>query len=125
MTENLNTPEQLTITETELYNNIINKLDNVKNKITNLKNYSSNFENKRNIIFLEKFCCFSSELNNLKSLVDDMYNEFLLENDSSQLSNYDKNKRNNLIIEKKIQNTFLPYMLYLQILLGNLNNYSE
>ena len=124
MTNNLNTSEQF-ITETELYDNIIEKLDKIKNKIASLKNYSNNFENKRNINFLEKFSCFSSELNNLKALTDDMYKEFLLENDPSELSNSDKNKRNNLIIEKKIQDTFLPYMLYLQILLSNSNNSSE
>ena len=114
-------PEQLNISESELYENIIIKIDKIKDKIIKIKDYTNNFEldSNKNIKFLEKFNSFSIELNEIKALVDDMYMEFILEANPDELSNEDKNKRNNLIIEKKIQNTFLPYMLYLQILLGN------
>ena len=109
------------MTENELYESIIEKIDKIKYKISKLKEYSNNFESdtNKNIKFLEKFSSFSSELNSVKALVDDMYDEFILESNPNELSNEDKNKRKNLIIEKKIQNTFLPYMLYLQILLNN------
>ncbi len=114
-------PVPISMTENELYENIIEKIDKIKNKIIAIKNYSNNFESdiNKNINFLQKFNCFSLELNNIKSLIDDMYDEFIIESNPNELSNEDKNKRNNLIIEKKIQNTFLPYMLYLQILLTN------
>jgi hypothetical protein len=125
MTESLNLPDQLTMTESQLYNNIIEKLDKIKYKINDLKNYSNNFETKKNINFLEKFNDFSLELNNLKSSVDDMYKECLFETDPDQLSAHDRNERNNLLIEKKIQNTFLPYMLYLQIMLTNSNDLDQ
>ena len=109
------------MTENELYEKIIEKLDDIKNKIIKLKEYSNSFESDthKNIKFLEKFSCFSTELNNIKASVDDMYDEFIFESNPNELSNEDNTRRNNLIIEKKIQDTFLPYMLYLQILLNN------
>lgn len=112
---------EISITENELYETIIKKIDNIKNKIINIKEYSNNFQSdtNKNITFLQKFSAFSIELNNMKALVNDMYDEFILETNPTELNNEDKNKRNNLLIEKKIQNTFLPYMLYLQILLNN------
>lgn len=112
---------EISITENELYETIIKKIDNIKNKIINIKEYSNNFQSdtNKNITFLQKFSTFSIELNNMKALVNDMYDEFILETNPTELNNEDKNKRNNLLIEKKIQNTFLPYMLYLQILLNN------
>jgi len=114
-------PTPILMSENELYENIINKIDKIKNNIIKLKEYSNNSQSdtNKNIKFLEKFNYFSTELNNIKALIDDMYNEFIIESNPNELSNEDKQKRNNLIIEKKIQNTFLPYMLYLQILLNN------
>jgi hypothetical protein len=114
-------PTQILMTENELYEKIIEKLDDIKNKIIKLKEYSNSFESDthKNIKFLEKFSCFSTELNNIKASVDDMYDEFIFESNPNELSNEDNTRRNNLIIEKKIQDTFLPYMLYLQILLNN------
>jgi hypothetical protein len=114
-------PTPILISENELYENIIKKIDKIKNNIIKLKEYSNNSQSdtNKNIKFLEKFNYFSTELNNMKALVDDMYDEFIIESNPNELSNEDKQKRNNLIIEKKIQNTFLPYMLYLQILLNN------
>lgn len=114
-------PTQFLMSENEFYDNIIEKIDKIKNKLIKIKDYSNSFqsETNKNIKFLEKFSCFSTELNNMKALVDDMYEEFLLESNPNELSNEDKNKRNSLVIEKKIQNTFLPYMLYLQIILNN------
>lgn len=116
-------PQQILITENELYESIIKKIDNIKNKINKIKDYTNNFqsETNKNIVFLEKFSRFSSELNNIKALTDDIYEEFILESNPNELSNEDKNKRNSLVIQKKVQNTFLPYMLYLQILLNNLS----
>lgn len=104
-------PTQFLMSENEFYDNIIKKIDKITNKLIKIKDYSNSFqsETNKNIKFLEKFSCFSTELNNMKALVDDMYEEFLLESNPNELSNEDKNKRN----------TFLPYMLYLQIILNN------
>jgi hypothetical protein len=114
----------LSITENELYDTIIKKLDHIKNKIIKLKDYSNSFESdtkaNKNITFLEKFSSFSTELNNMKALVNDMYDEFILESNPTELSNEDSTRLNTLLIEKKIQTTFLPYILYFRILLNNL-----
>lgn len=114
-------PAQILMTENELYETIINKIDKINTQIIKIKDYSNSFQSEPNktIRFLEKFSCFSLELNNMKALIDDIYEEFLLESNPNELSNEDKNKRNSLVIDKKIQNTFYPYMLYLQILLNN------
>jgi hypothetical protein len=115
-------PAQISMTENELYETIIEKLDKIKNKIIKLKDYSNSFESEtnKNIIFLEKFSCFSTELNNMKGLVYDMYDEFIMDSDPNELTHEDNVNRTNLLIDKKIQTTFLPYMLYLKILLNNL-----
>jgi hypothetical protein len=118
-----NLQEEIQLSEPELYFNIINKINKIKDKVINIKLYieNSNTDINLNIKYLEKFNSFSSDLNNLKSLIDDMYDEFILNINPSELNNLDKNKLKNLIIERKIQNTFTPYMLYLQILLQNTN----
>lgn len=119
-----NLVEQIQLSEPELYNNIINKIDEMKNRIINIKSYVENSNDDINIHlkYLEKFNLFSFELNNLNSIVNDMFDEFILKMNPSELNNNDKNRLKNLIIEKKIQNIFTPYMLYLQILLQNTEN---
>lgn len=115
--------EQIKIDEIQLYENVIIKLEEIKEKVNKIKKYSEEFdvETKKNISFLEKLSSFSTDLNNMCALVNDMYSEFILEANPNELSHEDKNKRNNLIIEKKIQDTFLPYMLYFRILLSNVS----
>lgn len=108
------------ITEAELYENIINKIEKIKTKIIKIKNYS-NEHTEKSLKFLEIFNEFSNELGKLKILVDDTYDEFILGIDPTELSNNDQNERKKIIVEKKIQNIFLPYMLYFQILLNNSN----
>jgi hypothetical protein len=119
-----NLVEQIQLSEPELYNNIINKIDEMKNRIIDIKSYVENSNDDINIHlkYLEKFNLFSFELNNLNSIVNDMFDEFILKMNPSELNNNDKNRLKNLMIEKKIQNIFTPYMLYLQILLQNTEN---
>lgn len=107
------------ISETILYDNIIKKIDSIKNKLVNLKNYTDTEEANKKIAYIEKLSLFSDEINNLEAMTEDMYNEFILQLEPDKLNNLDKNKIKNLIIEKKIQNTFTPYMLYLRVLLQN------
>jgi len=114
MTEN----SQININEVEIFENLISKLDKIKTKICNLKDYSKNFDNNKEIKYLEKLNEFSYNLNNLYSCSKDLYDEFIIQTNSNNLlSEQDLNKQKNLLINKKVQNTFLPYMLYLQILL--------
>lgn len=113
------TPFDANITENELYDNILNKIEKIKTKIITMKNYSEN--TIKSLKFLQTFNEFSNELGNLKIIVDDAYDEFILDIDPSELSNHEQNERKKIIIQKKIQNTFMPYMLYFQILLNNSN----
>ncbi len=107
------------INETELFDNLITKVDLIKDKLVKIRNYSESFDNNKQISYLEKLVEFNNSLNNLDAISRDMYDEYILQSDSSMLSNEDKNNQKNLLINKKIQNIFLPYMLYLQILLSN------
>ena len=54
-------------------------------------------------------------------MIEDLYDTYILNIDSSILTKEDLNLQKNLIINKKVHDTFLPYMLYLQILLQNRN----
>lgn len=116
MTENIN---QINLSETELYEVMLNKIEKIKDNLIKVRDYSKNFDNNKNLEYLKKLSSFSTELANLKSLSKDIFNEFILQSDPSLLSNFDQNKRNSIEIEKKVQNTFLPFMLYLQVLLQN------
>ncbi len=107
----------LNITEAELFENIIIKLDKMKNKLGTLKDYSNNFDNNKELKYLEKLNEFMHDLNSLYAKSKDLYDEFILQTDPNLLNEQDNNKQKDLIINKKIQNIFLPYMLYMQIIL--------
>lgn len=109
----------MNINETELFDNLIVKIDLIKDKLIKMKDYSESFDNNKQISYLEKLVEFNNGLNNLDAVSKDMYEEYIIQSDPSLLSNEDKNNQKNLLINKKIQNIFLPYMLYLQILLSN------
>lgn len=106
--------------ESELYNNILIKIETIKDKLLAIKNYIN--DNDNNLIssdYIKKLSLFSNELNNLEVISKNLYDEYILQLDINKLDNFDKNKIKNLIIEKKIHDTFTPYMLYLQVLLQN------
>ncbi len=107
----------INISEAEIFENIITKIDKMKNKLVTLKDYSNSFDNNKELKYLEKLNEFIYELNSLYAKSKDMYDEFILQTDPSLLSEQDINKQKDLIINKKIQNIFLPYMLYTQIIL--------
>ena len=104
--------------EKKLYDNIILKIYTIKEKLTIIKEYSKQ-NSGLSIDYIEKLNLFSNNLNNLEATANDLYDEFILHMDVNKLNNLDKNKLKNLIIEKKIHNMFIPYMLYLQVLLQN------
>jgi hypothetical protein len=110
---------QINITETELFEKIISKIDKMKEKIVTLRDYTVNFDNNKELKYLEKLNSFVYDLNNLYACSKDIYDEFIIQSDPTLLSEQDLIKHKNLLINKKIQNIFLPYMLYLQIILQN------
>ena len=105
--------------EAKLYENLIAKTNKIKDRLDKIRNYSESFDNYKQINFIEKLSEFNNNINNLEAISNDMYNEYILQTDSSLLNEEDRNEQKNLEINKKIQNIFLPYMLYLQILLSN------
>ncbi len=105
--------------ETQLYINLQLKINNIKERLDKIKNYSESFDNKKQMAYLEKLSEFNIIINSLDAISHDMYNEYILQSDINLLNEVDKNEQNNLKINKKIQELFLPYMLYLQILLSN------
>jgi hypothetical protein len=109
----------MNINESQLFENLITKINNIKERLDKIKNYSNTFDNNKKIEYIEKLSEFNNNLNNLEAISLDMFNEYILQTDTFLLSEEDKNEQKNLQINKKIQNIFLPYMLYLQVLLSN------
>lgn len=107
--------------ESELYNKLLNKIETIKRNIINIRNYSEIIDNNKSMKYLEDLKLLSLKLNNLLATSVDLYEEYILNTEPTNLSNQDKNKRNELIIEKTINHLFMPYMLYMQILLSNSN----
>jgi hypothetical protein len=106
--------------ESELYNNILIKIKNIKDRLLAIKKYiDDNDNNIMSTSYIQSLNSFSNELNNLEVISKNLYDEYILQLDTNKLDNFDKNKIKNLIIEKKIYDTFTPYMLYLQVLLQN------
>jgi hypothetical protein len=105
--------------ETELFNTIINKIDKIKERFIDMRDYTELNNETLHKEYIEKLSKFSSMLNELNALSKDVKNQFLIQSNPDILNEADFNKQKNLIINKKIQDTFLPYMLYLQILLQN------
>jgi hypothetical protein len=109
----------LNTTETELFNQLINKIDKIKERFIDMRDYVEINNETLQKEYIEKLSNFSILLNDLNALSKDVKNEFLIQSNPTILNESDLNKQKNLIINKKIQDTFLPYMLYLQILLQN------
>ncbi len=101
----------------EVYQSMMDKLDKIKETLTKINNYSEN--NNMKIEYLDILNKFSIELNLLESLSDDMYDQYILQSKTQLLTNEDKLIQKNLEINKKIQDIFMPYMLYLNITLQN------
>lgn len=112
----------LSSTETDVFNNIITKMDKIKNQMIEIRDYTQLDNGNLQIDYLEKLSQFSIKLNELVSLAQDVKDNFIMQSDSRILTETDLNEQKNLRINKKIQDTFLPYMLYLQILLQNNSN---
>ena len=61
-------------------------------------------------------------INNLYSISEDLYDEFIIGMPETVLSNQEKQKKELVINNKKIYNTFAPYMLYMGVMLQNQNS---
>ena len=96
--------ENNNITESEIFNNMINKIDKIKNNLIKLKTYSEQIDNIKSPEYLDKLTKFSYKLNNIFNYSKDMYDQYILQLSSDLLNNRDKNKQHNLQINKKMIN---------------------
>jgi len=113
---------ELSINESEIYNNLINKITKTKENLTKIYLHTESFDSQKNIAYLEKLNELSSMINSLQSISEDLYDEFILGLPEQALSNDEKQKRELIINNKKIYNTFAPYMLYMSVMLQNQNS---
>lgn len=103
----------------EVIETMIKKVDNIKENLLRVRDVKEN--DKITNEYIEKLSVFSSELNNLESISNDLYDEYIIQKSEDNLSNEERNKQKKLLIDKKIQKMLLPYMLYLQVALENSN----
>jgi hypothetical protein len=101
-----------------IYTILLDKLEKIRNNVSKIKDYTVNNETN-NLEYLEKLKNFSLEINNIESISEDMVDIYIMKANHNILSNEDLNLQKNLLINKKIQDTFMPYMLYMQIILQN------
>lgn len=109
----------LDMSENNIYNNLINKIINIKEKLSNIKIYTEVNNINNNIEYIENFHKVSKMVHELESCTCDLFDVYILNSPTTILSHEDINKQKDLIINKKIYNTFMPYMLYMNIILQN------
>ena len=99
-----------------IYESLICKLDKIKDNINKIKEYSNETNDMK---YLELLLKFSSELNDIESTSDDMFDMYILQLNPVSIKNQDLNLRKKLLINKHIEDVFMPYILYMQIMLLN------
>jgi len=107
------------LNEAQIFINLQLKLNHIGEILEKIKNYSQSFDNSKHVEYLQKLLKVNNLFNNLEAISVDLYNEYILQSESNLLSEEDKNEQKNIRINKKVNDIFLPYILYLQILLSN------
>jgi hypothetical protein len=102
-----------------IYISLLNKLDKIKQNIIKIKDYTENMNETKNKEYLEILLKFSSELDSVESISDDMFDQYILQLDETKVKNQDLSLRKKILINKHIEDTFMPYILYMQIMLLN------
>jgi len=106
--------------ETQIFTNLQSKLNNIGERLSKIKNHSQiSNDNDKYLDYVQKLSEFNNLINNLDAISIDLYNEFILNYNVNLLNEVEKNEQKNIKINKKVNEIFLPYMLYLQILLSN------
>lgn len=100
----------------DIYDGMLSKIDNIKLLLTKIKEYN---EKNNNIKHLEKINTISTEVNYLTSNIEDLHDMIIENIDDDKLDSHDKYKKKENMIYKKSYETFLPYILQMQIMLKN------
>jgi hypothetical protein len=101
----------------EIYDSMASKLDKIINIIIKMKHYNNQ---NSSLDFLQKLDKQSTDINMMLASTEDMYDTYLETMDMNELTHEDKAQQNENKINKQVYNKFLPYMLYLQIILKNI-----
>ena len=107
--------------ESDIYTNLITKLSEIKENIEKIHVYTTTSDNNKSVDYLEKLNEISLLINNVHAVSNDLLDEYIITLPNNVLSHEEQRKRELLKINKKIYNTFVPYMLYMSILLQNSN----
>lgn len=102
-----------------MYEILIDKIDAIKCNLDEINKHTKTLDTDKKNIYLEKLLQVTTTIHNLEATTNDLYDEYILSLPESRLTCEEKNKQKNIIINKKIQEIFLPYMLYLQVILHN------
>lgn len=105
--------------QSSIYISLLSKLDKIKHNIIRIKDYTENMNETKNKKYLEILLKFSSELDSVESISDDMFDQYILQLDESKCNHQDLNLHKKLLINKHIEDVFMPYILYMQIMLLN------
>jgi hypothetical protein len=109
----------INISECEIIEKLIDKLNNINNNLNKIKDYAELNDTSKSVEYLEELNNFSINLNELEANSEEIVNKYIMNVDINLLSSTDKLKRKKILIDKKIQEVFLPYMLYMQIILNS------
>jgi len=112
---------RMNLPESDIYTNIITKLTEIKENIEKIHVYTTTGDNNKSVDYLEKLNEISLLINNMHAVSNDLLDEYIITLPNNVLSHEEQQKRDLLKINKKIYNTFVPYMLYMSILLQNSN----
>ena len=104
--------------QSSLYVSMLDKIENIKNNLNKIKDYT-NISETKDTEYLTDLVKFSESINNIESLSEDLLDKYIMQTEPSILSHEELQLRKKLLINKKIQDTFMPYMLYMQLLLQN------
>ena len=107
--------------ESNIYTNLITKLSEIKENIGKIHVYTTTSDNNKSVDYLEKLNEISTLINTIHAVSNDLLDEYIITLPNNVLSHEEQRKQELLKINKKIYNTFVPYMLYMSILLQNSN----
>jgi pantothenate kinase len=107
--------------ESNIYTNLITKLSEIKENIEKIHVYTTTSDNNKSVDYLEKLNEISTLINTMHAVSTDLLDEYIITLPNNVLSHEEQRKQELLKINKKIYNTFVPYMLYMSILLQNSN----
>jgi hypothetical protein len=118
--EDQSSSDTINFNETQIFINLQSKLNDIVERLNKIKNFSqSSNNNNKHLDYIQKLSEFNNMINNLDAISIDLYNEYILQYNDNLLNEVEKNEQKNIRINKKVNEIFLPYMLYLQILLSN------